>query len=223
MNYDIVLAGVGGQGILSIAFILDNSALSEGLNFQQSEIHGMSQRGGAVSAQIRVSDKEIFSEIIPMGKADMILSVEPMEALRYIDFLSPEGVLVTSMTPFNNIQDYPDLEQLNNILLQRKNIVALDSKAISLKAGSPKSQNMVMLGAASPFIPIKQEVLEQYIHILFKRKGEKIINKNITAFNYGKKIGQIFEQFLPQNTATSIFKSISSSDIENLSLDNFNV
>ena len=109
---DIILAGVGGQGILSIAFVIDNAALAEGLNFKQAEVHGMAQRGGAVQSHLRLAKGQVHSDLIARGGADMILSVEPLETLRYLDYLSPEGIIVTSSTPFVNIPNYPDLQNI---------------------------------------------------------------------------------------------------------------
>src|SRR4030042_5605627 len=109
MKQDIILAGVGGQGILSIAFVIAGAALEDGLEVKQAEVHGMSQRGGAVQSHLRLSQERIFSDLIPKGEADLILSVEPLEALRYVDYLRPEGMVVSSRPPFVNIPDYPDL------------------------------------------------------------------------------------------------------------------
>ena len=98
MEKNIILAGVGGQGILSIAFVIDHAALDAGFNFKQAEVHGMAQRGGAVQSNLRYGDGEIWSDIIPMGKADMVLSVEPLEAMRYWQYLRPGGWVVTSLS-----------------------------------------------------------------------------------------------------------------------------
>lgn len=186
MKYDLILAGVGGQGILSIAFVVDNAALKAGVHFKQSEVHGMAQRGGAVSSHLRLADRPIFSDLVPLQGADMILSVEPMEALRYKEYLKPAGVFVTSSAPFVNIPDYPAPEAVLATLSERKGTVLVDADALAKAAGSARSQNMVMLGAASPRLPLSQEILEEFIGVLFGKKGEKVVEANVKAFRAGR-------------------------------------
>ena len=186
MKYDLILAGVGGQGILSIAFVVDNAALKLGLHFKQSEVHGMAQRGGAVSSHLRLADAPIFSDLVPLHGADMILSVEPMEALRYKQYLKPEGVYVTSSSAFVNIPDYPEPEAILATLKARPGTVLVDADRLAKDAGSPRAQNMVMLGAASPRLPLSQEVMEEFIGVLFGKKGEKIVAANVAAFRAGR-------------------------------------
>lgn len=190
MKQDIVLAGVGGQGILTIAYIIDYAAQLSGLYFKQAEVHGMSQQGGAVQAHVRLSDKDIFSDLIPKGGADIILSVEPLESLRYIDFLSPEGKIVVSRNPYVNIPDYSDLDKVLGVVKQNKNHVIVDSKKLSKDAGSPKSQNMVMLGAGSLFMMLEEKLFLQSIKEFFKPKGKKIVDINIKAFHLGKEAAE---------------------------------
>ncbi|RNC65925.1 indolepyruvate oxidoreductase subunit beta [Proteiniphilum sp. X52] len=186
MHKNIIIAGVGGQGILTIASIIDLAAMNLGLNVKQAEVHGMSQRGGAVESHLRISSEEIFSDLIPLGKADLILSIEPMEALRYLPFLSPAGIIVTATEPYKNIPGYPDEEQLIETI--RKSAAHLPVEAASLagKAGSPKTFNVVMLGAASPYLGIEEKELEKAIGLFFERKGEEIIDMNMKAFRLGK-------------------------------------
>lgn len=186
MKQDIVLAGVGGQGILTIAYIIDYAAQKSGLRFRQAEVHGMSQRGGAVQSHVRLSDQNIFSDLIPKGRAGIILSVEPLESLRYIDYLSPEGKIIVSRNPYANIPDYPDLNKVLDTIKKSHNYILVDSKKMSKDAGSPKSQNIVMLGAASLFMILEEKVLVQSIEEFFKPKGEKIIEVNTKAFHLGK-------------------------------------
>jgi indolepyruvate ferredoxin oxidoreductase beta subunit len=187
MKQDIILAGVGGQGILSIAYVIDNAALKQGLRFKQAEVHGMAQRGGAVQSHLRISDRPIFSDLIPKGAADMILSVEPLESLRYIDYLLPGGIVVSSESPHVNIPDYPDLAAVLEQIRTLKNHVLVDSEALAKEAGLSKAQNMVMLGAASPFLELEEKNLVEYIRILFRRRGEKTVDINLKAFQMGKK------------------------------------
>jgi len=184
---DIILAGVGGQGILSIAAVIDQAALEEGLSLKQAEVHGMAQRGGAVQSHLRLASQTIFSDLIPRGGADMILSVEPLEAARYLDILSPSGIVVSSSTPFRNIPDYPDLEELLNMVRRAPRAVVVDSEKLAKEAGSSRAQNMVMLGAAAPFLILKEESLRRSIEALFKLRGEALVATNLKAFDLGRR------------------------------------
>ena len=186
MKRDIILAGVGGQGILSIAAVIGMAAVESGLCLKQAEVHGMSQRGGAVQSHLRLSDKPIFSDLIPIGSCDMILSVEPMEALRYLPFLAPEGWVVTSSKPFENIEEYPPEEDLFREIRKIKNHVILDASAIARDLGSQKISNMVMLGAASEYLGLDPKRLEGAMDVLFGRKGEEVVKLNVEALNAGK-------------------------------------
>lgn len=186
MKIDIILAGVGGQGILSIATIIGKAALDENLYIKQAEVHGMSQRGGDVQSNLRVSDKPISSDLIPYGKADLILSMEPMEALRYINYLSPKGWIITNSTPFINIDNYPDEQAVKNTLDKMKNVIYFDMDAMAKDCGSPRSSNMVLLGAASPFLEMDANLFNNAIAAVFERKGEKIVDQNIAAFKAGR-------------------------------------
>jgi indolepyruvate ferredoxin oxidoreductase beta subunit len=184
---DIILAGVGGQGILSIAFVIDNAALKEGFNVKQAEVHGMAQRGGAVQSHLRLSKDRIWSDLIPRGEADMILSVEPLEALRYLDFLHPGGKLITSSTPFVNIPDYPDQEKLIGRIRQIPGSVIVDSEALAKEAGTSKVQNTVMLGAAAKDLVVTEDSLLESIKVLFAPRGDKVLEANIRAFELGRR------------------------------------
>jgi len=188
MKANIILAGVGGQGILTIAAVLDTAALSCNLNIKQSEVHGMSQRGGAVQSHVRISDKEIFSDLIPQGKADIIISVEPMELLRYLPYLKKDGYLITDVNPFENITNYPELDKLYEEIKLHSNSILIDAKKIAKDLGNSKATNIVLLGAASSLLPLSEQSLVSAIETLFKRKGDRIINKNIEAFQKGKEI-----------------------------------
>ena len=190
MKTDIILSGVGGQGILSIAATLGMASLKSNLYIKQSEVHGMSQRGGEVQSHLRISDKPIASDLIPYGEADIILSVEPMESLRYLPFLSKNGWLVTNINPFVNIPNYPSLDEIIGEINKFKNHIALDADKIAQDIGSRRSSNIVMLGAASPFINIPFESLEYGIKEIFNRKGEEVVNANIKALNAGKEFTQ---------------------------------
>lgn len=185
MNYDLVLCGVGGQGVLSIAWVADHAAHDAGLYLKQSEVHGMAQRGGAVSAFVRISDTPVASDLIADGTAGMILSVEPLEALRYAKLLRPDGWIVCDVTPMVNIDNYPDLALLYRVLFGVPNLVAIDATRLAQKAGTPKAQNMVVLGAASPHLPLSAELLEKQLRELFEPKGDRVVRANIDAFRSG--------------------------------------
>lgn len=186
MKTDIILAGVGGQGILSIAAILGAAALNENLYLKQAETHGMSQRGGEVVSHLRISDSPIYSDLIPLGSGEIILSVEPLESLRYVPFLKSDGCLVTNTTEFRNIANYPKLEPAFTELGTKLKIIQIDADTMACETGNPKSSNMVMLGAASPFIHIDKEIILKAIETVFKAKGDKVVESNKQAFLAGR-------------------------------------
>lgn len=188
MKKDIILAGVGGQGILSIAAIIGTAALGKGLYLKQAEVHGMSQRGGDVQSNLRISDKEIASDLIPMGQADMIISVEPMESLRYLPMLSKDGWLVTNTKPFINITNYPEMDKLMAEIEAQPNFIAMDADGIAKDMGSPKSANMVILGAASPYLDMDYASLQDAIRKIFGSKGEDVVQVNLDAMEAGRKL-----------------------------------
>jgi len=190
MKLDIILSGVGGQGILSIAAIIGEASLHEGLHIKQAEVHGMSQRGGDVQSNLRISSEAIHSDLIPKGGADAIISLEPMEALRYIPYLSATGWVVANSYPYENIPNYPDLESILNELKTLPNIILLDINSLTKEAGGPRTANMILLGAASPILEIGQSKLEDAIARIFARKGEKVVEMNLKAFRLGREAGE---------------------------------
>jgi indolepyruvate ferredoxin oxidoreductase beta subunit len=187
---DIVLAGVGGQGVLSMAAIIAAAAGECELTVKQGEVHGMSQRGGAVQASLRLADGPIDSDLIPRGTADMILSMEPLESLRYLDYLAPEGTLLTSLDPFDNISNYPDLEQIHAHLRSLPRAILIEADRLAREAGSARSSNVVLIGAASHLLPIAPRTLETYIRMAFQPKGEKVVEINVRAFEAGVEAGR---------------------------------
>ena len=191
MKSDIILAGVGGQGILSIATIIGAAALEQGLHLKQAEVHGMSQRGGDVQSHLRLSSAPIHSDLIPRGGADVVISLEPMEALRYLPWLSPEGWIITNTTPFVNIPDYPEMDKVMAELHRLPHVIALDVDAIAKDLGSPRSANMVLLGATAAVLRILEpDKLRDGIRRVFGRKGEAVVESNIKAFDAGLAFSQ---------------------------------
>ncbi|MFR9649537.1 MAG: indolepyruvate oxidoreductase subunit beta [Rikenellaceae bacterium] len=184
-KYDIILSGVGGQGILSIAAVIGEAVRSEGLQIKQAEVHGMSQRGGDVQTNLRISSSNIDSDLISLGGADAIISLEPMEALRYLPYLKESGWVVTSSKPFINIPNYPEQEAIDAELSKIPNLLQLDVEQIAKDAGVARSANIVLLGAASTILAFSQKDLEDGIARIFARKGEKIIDMNIKALRLG--------------------------------------
>ena len=185
MKRDIILSGVGGQGILSIATVIGRAALAEGLQIKQAEVHGMSQRGGDVQSNLRISSSRIDSDLIARGGADLIISLEPMEALRYLPWLAADGWVITNTTPFVNIPNYPDAGTLQHELASLPHVVALDVDSLAKAAASPRSANMVLLGAAAPFLGLEAGKFEQGIRAIFARKGDAVVGMNLAAFRAG--------------------------------------
>ncbi len=192
MKKDIILAGVGGQGILSIAAGIGMAAIDSGLYLKQAEVHGMSQRGGDVHSDLRIADHEIASDLIPEGQADLILSVEPMESLRYLPMLAANGWLITNINPYMNIPNYPDIEEVLGAIREVPRHIIIDANKIATDLGSRRSANIVILGAASPFLGLSFESLEQAIVKLFERKGQEVVDVNLEALRQGKKYADDF-------------------------------
>lgn len=191
MKQDIILCGVGGQGILSIATVIGEAATAAGLHLKQAEVHGMSQRGGDVQSDLRLSTEPICSDLIPRGSADIIISMEPMEALRYVQFLSHEGVVITSARPFVNIPDYPAVEVIDAQLNALPHVLKLDIDETAKQAGNPKGANMVLLGmAASRLNILSADGLREAVGRIFARKGESVVESNVRAFDAGLSAAQ---------------------------------
>ncbi len=190
MKCDIILAGVGGQGILSIATVLGYAAVESGLYLKQAEVHGMSQRGGDVQSHFRISDKPIYSDLVQKGKADLIISVEPMESLRYLPCLNKEGWLVTNTVPVVNIDNYPDLEAVMTEIKKLPKHIAIDGDKIARDVNNLKGMNMVLAGAASVFIDLDFNLMKKGIECIFAKKGEEIIKANIAALTAGREFSE---------------------------------
>jgi indolepyruvate ferredoxin oxidoreductase beta subunit len=185
MRFDIVLAGVGGQGVLSLSSIIAAGALEAGLHVKQSEVHGMAQRGGAVTAHLRLSDRPIASDLVPLGGASMVLSLEPLESLRYLEYLSPDGAVVTATQPVVNVRDYPPLEEVLETIRSLPRAFLVDASTLARRAGLAQATNMVMAGAAARWLPLPADAIERCIAGRFGRKGDAIVGKNLAAFRAG--------------------------------------
>lgn len=189
MKIDIILCGVGGMGALSSAAIISKAALEMGMYMKQAETHGMSQRGGDVQSHLRLSDEPIASDLIPKGECDIILSVEPMEALRYVNFLNKKtGWIITNKNPFVNIPNYPDLETITKEIEKFPNHIIFDADQIAKDVNNPKGTNMVVLGAASKYLKIDLAKLEDAVRQNFARKGEAVVEANIQALRAGREV-----------------------------------
>lgn len=185
MKTDIILCGVGGQGILSIATIIGEAAMRENLYIKQAEVHGMSQRGGDVQSNLRISSSPINSDLIPLGQADVIISMEPMEALRYLPYLNKNGWIITSSTPFVNIPNYPDMEVIMEDYKKIDNVIMLDIENMAKENRIPRSANVILLGAAQKALGIEYGKLENAIRAVFGKKGESVVEANISALAIG--------------------------------------
>lgn len=186
MKTDIILCGVGGQGILSIATIIGEAAIKDGLYIKQAEVHGMSQRGGDVQSNLRISSEPINSDLIAEGQADVIISMEPMEALRYLPYLNKKtGCIITSSVPFVNIPNYPDMDKIKEEYSKLNNVVFIDIEQLAKDNNVPRSANMILLGAAQKSLGIGYEEIKAALGRVFARKGEEVVNANIKALNIG--------------------------------------
>ena len=191
MKTDIILCGVGGQGILSIATIIGEAAINEGLYIKQAEVHGMSQRGGDVQSNLRISSNPINSDLIALGQADVIISMQPMEALRYLPYLNKKtGWIITSSVPFVNIPNYPDMENIKAEYGKMGNVRFIDIEAMAKENEVPRSANVILLGAALHALGLGQEQLEKAIRSVFGRKGDAVVDANIKALKLGMEAGE---------------------------------
>jgi len=188
MKFDIVLAGVGGQGVLSLAGIIAGAALDDRLFVKQSEIHGMSQRGGAVFAHLRLADTPIDSDLVALGSASMVLCMEPLESLRYLEYLSPSGTVVTAIEPVANMRNYPPLDEVLAAIRSLPHAILVDAGGLARRAGLAQATNCVLAGAAAPLLPIATETLERGIRARFARKGQTVVEQNLAAFRAGQEV-----------------------------------
>ena len=187
MICNMILCGVGGQGVLSLAAIIAKASLSAHLNVRQSEVHGMSQRGGEVSSHLRIGDEEIVGDLVPSGTADLIISMEPMESLRYLNYLKPNGIVITASEPVKNISNYPDVNAVYAKITEIPGSICLEAESLAEAAGSRRASNMVLIGAAASFLPLETDGLQNAIRETFASKGESIVETNLKAFDAGRR------------------------------------
>lgn len=197
MKLDIILAGVGGQGVLSVSAVIAGATARLGWYVKQSEVHGMAQRGGAVSAHLRMADRPVHSDLIPRGGADLILSLEPMESLRYLDYLSSTGTVATDIEPVRNIDDYPDLDELLDAVRANPSSILVEATRLAKEAGNVKAANMVMVGAVAHLLPVSTEALESEVEATFGRLGEKVLAANLDALRRGTVLASIQDSPAP--------------------------
>jgi len=186
VKLDIILAGVGGQGVLSVSAVIAGATARLGWNVKQSEVHGMAQRGGAVLAHLRMADEPVYSDLIPRGDADLILSLEPMESLRYLEYLSPTGTIATDTHPVRNIDDYPDLDRLLETVRSTGTAILVEATSLARQAGNVKAANMVMVGVVAHLLPVTEDALISEIQSTFARLGDKALEANLKAFQLGR-------------------------------------
>jgi indolepyruvate ferredoxin oxidoreductase beta subunit len=202
MKCDIIIVGVGGQGILTIAYLLDSAALARGMQVKQAEVHGMAQRGGAVYTHLRISDSTIISDVIPEGGAEMILGMEPLEVQRYVNYLSPGGMVITSNQFYRNISNYPEDKVVMEALFQLGRVAVVDSKALSIRGGSSQGQNMAMVGMATPWLPFEVKDYAPSVRQMFGRKGDAIVEANLNVIGLGAKVGGFYKALLGEKISS---------------------
>jgi indolepyruvate ferredoxin oxidoreductase beta subunit len=190
VKLDIILAGVGGQGVLSVSAVIAGATAGLGWHVKQSEVHGMAQRGGAVLAHLRMADEPVHSDLIPRGRADLILSLEPMESLRYLEYLNAGGTIATDIEPVRNIEDYPELEGLLERIRATGEHRLVEATSLARQAGNVKAANMVMVGAVSDLLPVSEEQLIAEIRTRFARLGDNVLAVNIEAFHLGVQVAR---------------------------------
>jgi len=193
LTRNLVLAGVGGQGILTIAQAIGHAATDLNLHVKQAETHGMSQRGGAVISHMRYSTEPVYSDLVQEGGADLLLAVEPLEALRWLKYLSPDGNLVVNVKPVKNVPNYPELEEVLGVIHRIPGHTLIDADRLASLAGSARSANMVLVGAASPMLGFDDDQWERTLRKIWSAKGERVVETNLKAFRYGRDAGLFFD------------------------------
>jgi len=188
-SFDILIVGIGGQGTILASNILGEACLIEGRHVKGAETHGMAQRGGSVESHIRIDG--LYGPLIPPGQGDLLISFDLLEALRYSHFLKNEGKMVVNRhlvlptSVFTQKLPVPTQDEIIEAL-KKHSLCLLDADKMAEEAGSPLSQNVVMLGAASPSIPISPESL---INAVKRLVPKKTVDINVKAFEMGREFG----------------------------------
>jgi len=188
-TFNILISGVGGQGVVLASYVLSQTALAEGFDVKQSEVHGMAQRGGCVTGHLRFGDR-VYSPLITPGTVDVLLSFESVEAARYIGWMRPGGLIVYNTVHLNSstvsagLDKYPqDLDA--RIAASWSQVCALDASALAIEAGTVKAANVVMLGAVASALPFAADAMETVIR---RSVPPKTIDVNLEAFKLGKAV-----------------------------------
>jgi indolepyruvate ferredoxin oxidoreductase beta subunit len=189
--FNILISGVGGQGVLLTSKIIAEAALLTGLDVKQSEVHGMAQRGGSVLSQVRFGDK-VFSPIVSEGEADLLIGFEPLETARYLHFLKDDGVVIYNTRSIGTIgvsigvEKYP--ADINTLIKDRiKTVIPFDGTQLAVAAGDKRTLNLVLLGAALTFLPLKETVILEAIK---NTVPKKVLEINQKAFAAGRAQGK---------------------------------
>ncbi|NLT34969.1 MAG: indolepyruvate oxidoreductase subunit beta [Gaiellales bacterium] len=184
---NLLLSGVGGQGVILASFLLSQVALEAGYDIKQSEVHGMAQRGGSVVSHLRFGHK-VYAPLFTPGQADLLLSFEPLEALRYLHWLKKDGLLVYNTVRVNpstvssGAAEYPEgVEERIGRSFGR--VVGLNAVAIAAQAGTARAANLVLLGAASPSLPFSREMWDA---VLKRELASNVLEVNLKAFQLGR-------------------------------------
>jgi indolepyruvate ferredoxin oxidoreductase beta subunit len=185
--FDLVIAGVGGQGTILASDIIGKAAVKEGLPVMAAETHGMAQRGGSVVNHLRIGCE--LGSLIPLKSADALIALEPSEALRYIEYLSDEGIVIVNTEPVlpvtvtSGISSYPDMGEIIDYLEQRFTVKAFNAVQLAKEAGHVQSMNTVMIGAVSKYLPLSKDVLLDCVKASVPKRTVDI---NIKAFGIGR-------------------------------------
>jgi indolepyruvate ferredoxin oxidoreductase beta subunit len=191
MEYNIIISGIGGQGVLTVARILGEAALYSGIKVRMSEVHGLSQRFGSIFAHVRMGD-QVYGGLVPMGKGNMLLALEPAESLRYMHYMKKGGALVLNKNPIEPPQvsmglfNYPNLLKIKDIAAEKfgLRVIEVDAKKIAAEAGGELAQNSAMLGAALeiPGFPLTREAI---VYAVRKVISSRYADINIKAIDLG--------------------------------------
>jgi indolepyruvate ferredoxin oxidoreductase, beta subunit len=187
-KFDLLITGVGGQGAILASDIIGKAAVASGLPIRAAETHGMAQRGGSVVNHIRIGEE--FGSMIPKKGADLMLALEPMEAVRYVEFLKDGGVVIVNtqtvlpVTVTSGLAKYPDVQEILDVLSEKYIVKAFNADDLAYEAGSRLAMNVAMVGAVSGYLPIPKETLLESVKALVP---QKTIEVNIRAFEMGRK------------------------------------